>query len=168
MRHRMVNTVALLAAAIVTGCSSNQPFALSSPNTVSLLITNTNSSDSIDVIGFPSLHMYTPGPGGMWHFGLARVGARNWCVLLPTSSEIRVSGPDAYGVVRTDTTRWTPANAMSLGAYAAGTNALSVAPTTTEFIPIAAVGWAVTFPDGAITPHAPCTPQASTREGASP
>jgi hypothetical protein len=111
----------------------------------------------LHILGFPDNQPATPGGG--WKIDLGSVQAPITCLTIPPSSVFRIIGLHSDGTADTTAITWTPAIPLSLGTVAADGNYIMAAPSTSEFTPAAARGWALTLPAGnQVTPAEPCGP----------
>lgn len=153
-----VRCSSMLVMSCLVACQANEAASATlTPPTV--LILNGSCAvghcDSVEVLGFPSNAPVVP--AGLWSLDLGLMTGQQLCVRLPPSARFVVSGP-VDGVMRSDTTIWTPAISLSLGSVSPPGPHWQVSPTTAAFVPATATGWRATLPGNQVALDTGCVP----------
>ncbi len=139
----------IAAATLLVACAKD---VVGPRSGVTLLITNATcvagACDSVRILAFPSDQPNTP--GGLWSVDLGVMNTPQKCFILP---------PSATFYVNTTPFVWTTLVPVSIAAQAPGASVLFAHPSTSQFTPANAAGWAITLPtDSVVTESAACTP----------
>lgn len=142
----------------MVACESTAVPASSSP-APTVLVLNGNCTaghcDSVEILAFPANPPIVP--AGRWSLDLGLMTGPQLCVRLPLAARFVVSAP-VDGVMRSDTTVWTPSVSVALGFVAPSESHWHAGPTTGEFLPASSPGWRATLPGSQVASDAACNP----------
>ena len=156
--RRIMKLLPVVPAFLLVACSQS-PTIPSTASAPTVLLLNGSCTagrcDSVEVLAFPGNPPNVP--AGRWSLDLGLMTGPQLCVRLPLSARFVVSGP-VDGVMRSDTTVWTPSVSLSLGFVAPSEYHWQAGPTTAEFLPARSPGWRATLPGSQVALDAACEP----------